>query len=271
MFKRKLTVLRFPLAVLAWLALGLPAAPAGAWQFVTEDFPPFTYPAADGAPVAVIADAAGVPAAGPLAEVVQAVCERLAQHCAIAVHPWRRALALAEEGKADGIFTVIRSPQREDAFHISRMLVTSRYSVFALRSSTFVYHQPRDMAGKIIGVYGPSGTSFALGESLRQVPEVSIQLVADNRRLLRMLDAGRFGGQGLAVVNQDVAWHLIDTEKLDRLREVGELQPVSYGIGLSRKTVSTAQFEAFAAALDALIADGTVPAILRRYQLEAAF
>ena len=47
--------------------------------------------------------------------------------------------------------------------------------------------------------------------------------------------------------------------------------PIRYGIGLSRKTVSQAQFEAFEQALDAAIADGTVPKILRRHQLEAAF
>jgi polar amino acid transport system substrate-binding protein len=94
---------------------------------------------------------------------------------------------------------------------------------------------------------------------------------SDNRRLLRMLQSGRFGVDGLAVLNQDVAWHLIEEERLADVREAGEMGPISYGIGLSRKTVSAAQFEAFEQALDAAIADGTVPKILRRHQLEAAF
>lgn len=256
--------------LLIWIVLSALSAPASAWQFVTEDFPPFTYPATDST-VAAQANSAGVPAAGPLAQIVRSVCTRLQRQCSIALHPWRRALALAEEGKADGIFTVIRSPARDRAFHVTRMLVTSRYSVFARQSSAFVYHQPRDLTGKTIGVYGPSGTSFVLSERLQQVPGVSIQLVADNRRLLRMLDAGRFGEHGLAVVNQDVAWHLIDAEQLDSVREVGELQPVSYGIGLSRERVSAEEFADFAAALDALIDDGTVPTILRQHRLEAAF
>ncbi len=76
---------------------------------------------------------------------------------------------------------------------------------------------------------------------------------------------------GLAVLNQDVAWHLIGEERLSGVREAGEMGPIRYGIGLSRKTVSVAQFEAFEQALDAAIADGTVPKILRRHQLEAAF
>ena len=73
------------------------------------------------------------------------------------------------------------------------------------------------------------------------------------------------------MLNQDVAWHLIEEERLADVREAGEMGPISYGIGLSRKTVSAAQFEAFEQALDAAIADGTVPKILRRHQLEAAF
>ncbi len=240
-------------------------------RFVTEDFPPFTYVAAQEVRAGADPSADGSAAAGPLVEVVLAVCKRLERHCPIAVHPWRRALALAEEGEVDGTFTVIRSPQRDRAFHITRMLVTSRYSVYARDPSPDLYHRPQDMAGRTVGVYGPSGTSFVLSERLREVADVDIQLVADNRRLLRMLAAGRFGEDGMAVANQDVAWHLIEDERLHEIHEVGELQPVSYGIGLSRKRISAAQFHAFEQALDELIADGTVSAILRRHHLEAAF
>ena len=151
------------------------------------------------------------------------------------------------------------------------MLVTSRYSVFAHEDSAFVYHQPSDLAGRLIGVYGPSGTSYTLSERLKAVPDVRLHLTADNRRLLRMLQSGRFGPEGLAVLNEDVAWHLIEDEQLDGLREAGELGPITYGIGLSRKTVSEDEFSAFERALDEAIADGTVPAILRQHQMEPAY
>lgn len=239
---------------------------AAQWRFVTEDFPPFTYPAQGS-----VSSAAGANAGGPLVEVVQTVCARLQQDCSIALYPWRRALRLAEQGQADGIFTLVRSPQREQIFHISRMLVTSRYSVFARTDSSFVFNQPSDLAGRLVGVYGPSGTSYVLSERLKSVPDVRLHLTADNRRLLRMLQSGRFGKEGLAVLNQDVAWHLIDDEQLTGVREAGEMGPITYGIGLSRSTISEAQFKAFEQALDDAIADGTVPAILRRHQLEPAY
>jgi len=231
-------------------------------RFVTEDFPPFTYASAT---------ATEDRAAGPFVEIVAAVCARLRIDCPVQLLPWRRALALAEDGEAQGIFTVIRSPDRERAFHLTRMLVTSRYGVYARSASRFVFHRPEDLAGRSVAVYGPSGTSFVLGQHLAEVGDVTLILEADNRRLLRMLEAGRIGEQGVAVVNQDVAWHLIDQEGHSDIHEAGELQPVSYAIGLSRAAVSEAEFERFNDALEALIADGSVAAILRQHGLEPAF
>jgi len=250
--------------VVAWLALSTPAL-AAPWTFVTEDFPPFTYAAE------ASAQAEEHSASGPFVDIVRAVCKRLEQDCSITLHPWRRALRLAEQGQVDGIFTVVRSPPREQAFHLTRMLVRSRYSIFVRQHSTFVYSQPADLAGRLIGVYGPSGTSYALSQRLAPVPDVQVHLTANNRRLLRMLDTGRFGDEGLAVLNEDVAWHLLEEEQLHGIREAGQFATVSYGIGLSRKRFSDAQFRRFEAALEALIADGSVPAILRHYQLEPAY
>lgn len=251
-----------------WIAIVVGLALMGNCQadelrFVTEDFPPFSYTSA--------ATGTEDRAAGPFAEIVAAVCARLRIDCPVQLLPWRRALALAEDGEAQGIFTVIRSPDRERAFHLTRMLVTSRYGIYARSASRFVFHRPEDLAGRSVAVYGPSGTSFVLGQHLAEVGDVTLILEADNRRLLRMLEAGRFGEQGVAVVNQDVAWHLIDQERLANIHEAGELQPVSYAIGLSRAAVSEAEFERFNDALEALIADGSVAAILLHHGLEPAF
>lgn len=245
------------------LSLAMSEGHAGALRFVTEDFPPFTYAQTDTAGNEV--------PAGPFVDIVTAVCARLHIDCPVQLHPWRRALALAEGGEAQGIFTVIRSPERERAFHLTRMLVTSRYGVYARAASRFVFHRPQDLAGRTVAVYGPSGTSFVLGNHLTKVADVQLILKADNRRLLRMLEAGRFGEYGVAVVNQDVAWHLIDQEALTDIHQAGELQAVSYAIGLSRNAVSEAEFQHFNQALEALIADGSVTRILRRYGLDPAF
>ena len=249
------------IAITAGLAL-MGNCQADELRFVTEDFPPFTYASAT---------ATADRAAGPFVEIVEAVCARMGVDCPVQLLPWRRALALAEMGEVDGIFTVIRSPERERAFHLTRMLVTSRYGVYARSSSRFVFHRPQDLAGRSVAVYGPSGTSFVLGQHLAEVSDVTLILKADNRRLLRMLEAGRFGEQGVAVVNQDVAWHLTDHERLLDIHEAGELQAVSYAIGLSRAAVSEAEFARFNDALEVLIDEGSIATILRHHGLEPAF
>ncbi|MDZ4337435.1 MAG: transporter substrate-binding domain-containing protein [Pseudomonas sp.] len=226
-------------------------------HFVTEEFPPFSY-------------SRGAIASGALPEIVNATCLLLQWHCRIEVLPWRRALQQAEDGEVDGIFTVIQSPARHQAFLITPMLVTSGYDFYTLRSNDFHYRQPEDLRGRQVGVYGPSGTSFVLQESLKNTPDVEVKLVTNNHRLLLMLNAGRFGEQGVVVLNRDVARHLIEHEYLYALRNAGHLTSISYGIGFSRKKVSPAQFQAFNRGLGTLRNNGQLATILQRYGLQPA-
>ncbi len=231
------------------------SASAEELHFVTEEFPPFSY-------------SRGAIASGALSEIVEATCMILQWRCSIEVLPWRRALQLAEEGEVDGIFTVIQSPARQQAFFITPMLVTSGYDFYTTRSSNFHYTQPDDLRGRQIGVYGPSGTSFILQEHLQSTPNVEVKLVTNNRRLLLMLNAGRFGENGVVVLNRDVARHLIEHEHLYALRHAGHLTSIAYGIGFSRKKVSLGQFQAFNRGLSRLRNSGQLATIVQRYGLQ---
>lgn len=249
-------LIRTALSVLAAL-LWSSTSPATELRFVTEEFPPFSY-------------SRGALASGALPEIVEAACTTLQWHCPIEVLPWRRALQLAEEGEVEGIFTVIQSPSRQRAFLITPMLVTSGYDFYTQRSSNFHYTRPEDLAGRQIGVYGPSGTSFVLQETLKNISDAEVKLVTNNQRLLLMLNAGRFGDQGVVMLNRDVAHHLIEHERLYALRHAGHLTSISYGIGFSRKKVSETQFQTFNAALRTLRQDGRLATILQRYGLQPA-
>ncbi|WP_339079905.1 transporter substrate-binding domain-containing protein [Pseudomonas sp. TMP9] len=233
----------------------------GVWaaqlHFVTEEFPPFSY-------------SRGATASGAFPEIVEATCALLQWRCTIEVLPWRRALQQAEEGVVDGIFTVIQSPARQAAFFITPMLVSSGYDFYTQRSSNFQYTQSSDLSGRQVGVYGPSGTSFVLQKSVRRTPNVVIKLVTNNQRLLLMLNAGRFGEEGVVVLNHDVAKHLIEHEYLYAVRQAGYLTSIEYGIGFSRKKVSSAQFQAFNRGLGTLRNNGQLATILQRYGLQPA-
>ncbi len=85
-----------------------------------------------------------------------------------------------------------------------------------------------------------------------------------------MLNAGRFGSEGVVVLNRDVARHLIEHESLYAVRHAGHLASIEYGIGFSRKKVSSAQFQAFNRGLGTLRSNGQLATILQRYGLQPA-
>lgn len=240
---------------------------AAEWTFVTEDFPPFSYPQAGSV---VAADAPVAMAAGPFAEIIEQACKRLAWHCTLHVLPWRRALDLAETGQVEGIFTVLDVPERQRYFYISRMLLAARYSLFTLPGQTLDYHQPSDLNGFHIGVYGPSGTALVLAGLLKQAEGATLEMETDNPRVLRKLVAGRYGERGAVVINHDVALYLQRQLGLPALREAGTVKAIAYGVGLSRARVSEADFQTFNAVLGELQRDGTVANIARQHQLQVA-
>jgi polar amino acid transport system substrate-binding protein len=240
---------------------------AADWHLVTQNFPPFSYPQGGGV---VAANAPVANAAGPFAEIIQLACQRLGHHCSLQVLPWRRALELAETGKVDGIFAVLGVPERQRYFHVSHMLVATRYSFFTLPGQTFNYRQPADLKGVHIGVYGPSGTSLALESLLKMAGGGTLEMETDNPRVLRKLLAGRYGNQGVVLMNDDVQRYLQRQLGLPVLREAGTAQVIAYGVGLSRARISEADFKAFNNVLAELQLAGSVAEILRRYQLQAA-
>lgn len=238
------------MAVLLLNASLLHATPTE-WVFVAESFPPFSLAQdemADNTPPK--------PGASPFAHIIYQTCRALQRRCSIKIYPWRRALPLAEQGQVAGIYPVLRNRQREQAFFISPMLIHTQYGFFTQRGDPLNYRRAADLAGYAIAVYGPSGTSAVLDTIMPQVPNATIQLESTNLRVLKKLAAGRYGSPSAAVVNVDVAHHLITTAGIDSLREAGVLAPIDYAIGLSRISVDRPEAEAFNQAVAQLIRDG---------------
>lgn len=226
-------------------------------RFVTEPFPPYTF-----------ADASGK-AAGPMADVLRAACERLRWDCRIEVLPWRRALAMAQRGEADGVFTVVDSPERRAYFHISHPVVDARYTLFARAGEGFQLRERQELTGRTLAAYGPSATVLALDELVEGL-DVNTQIEADNRTVLRKLAAGRYGERGLALVNESVALQLMKEENLQGLQSAGSVKSFAYAFGLSRQRVSVARFRAFNQALGELCRQGRTAELLKSHAVPAS-
>ncbi|SFN40162.1 polar amino acid transport system substrate-binding protein [Formivibrio citricus] len=224
--------------------------------WVTEPFHPYSYKE-------------NSKVAGPFAEIVQAACDRLKVECTMEIMPWRRALYMAEEGQASGLFGVAKTPEREKSFFLSDPILETAYSFFALDSTRFRYQKIQDLNGYTIGVYGPSATSRALQNSAQGQP-VNIVIEVTNLTALKKLIGGRYGDNALVLINREVGLSLAKEEKITNLKLAGDLQPIVYVIGLSRKKVSERQARLFNDAIKELIKEGKVKTILNKHGMRPA-
>ncbi|WP_082552003.1 ABC transporter substrate-binding protein [Massilia sp. Root351] len=249
---------RLPLLAVLLSAL-LPAAALAAppLTFVMQVFPPFN-------------DVKGGQPVGVFPEVLREVCAAMQTECKLEVYPWRRAYALAQSGMADGILLLLKTPQREQIFHMGAPVIQSSYVLYAQQQNPMRYTGPADLAGYTIGAYGPSGTSYAATDLIQAIPDARLEVEMDNPTALRKLRLGRYGAKGAVFINLDLALHLMKQEGDAGLKQVGEVQKVEYYIGLSRKKMSVRQAELFHATLRQLQRDGTVAAIARKHGLKAA-
>jgi polar amino acid transport system substrate-binding protein len=241
----------------AVLAACAPAQAAETMHFVMEPLPPF------------IVEENGVPA-GPFPEVVREACKALKFECTLAILPWRRALAMAEAGQADGIFVFVRTPEREKLFYFTEPILQTSYAIFARQSETLDYHKPQDIDGYTVAAYGPSGISAAAEELAKQLPRLRVIIEVDNLSVLRKLSAGRYGNHGVALVNREAGKYLIEREHLPGLKTVGEVRKIDYVIGLSRKRLTPEQAEHFNGAIRQMIKNGEIAAIAERHGVKAA-
>lgn len=245
-----------------WMAAGLAAwaalASAVELRFVAEPLPPYSFEA-------------NRRAAGPLVDVLQAACAELDWRCSVEILPWRRALRMGQAGEVEGVFAVVTPPSTRPRFHVSPPVIDARYLLFARSASTLDFDgDTRALAGRVVGVYGPSGAQDALTALIRGVPGARAEVEADNRAVLRKLAAGRYGDEGLALVNEAVAQQLIREEGLGGLRPAGPVKNFGYAFGLNRERVDEATAAAFAKALQELCRSGRTAELLKPYGLPAS-
>lgn len=134
-------------------------ASAADFRFVTEPLPPYSFEAEGRA-------------AGPMVDVLQAACARLAWRCTVEVLPWRRALRMAQAGEVEGMFSIVTPPHTpRPRFHVSPAVVEGRYVLLARSGEALRFDGDAQLLAKRgIGVYGPSAALDALKALIEGVP-----------------------------------------------------------------------------------------------------
>lgn len=225
-----------------------------ALHFTAQAWPPFVY--LDHGKVA-----------GPFPDIVYAACSALKITCTIEIYPWRRAYQLAADGGADGLLAILSTPERSRVFYMSPPLMRSAYVLYAQQDSALHYTTPTDVAGYTVGVYGPSGTSYAADELVHAATGAQLRIEIDNETALRKLRMGRYGSKAVVVMNEEVGAWMMQREGDAGLKQAGELRKIVYHLGLSRKGVSAETAGRFHAQLAQMVKDGSIKAITDRYGL----
>lgn len=119
-------------AMVAWAVWCLSVAtPIGASErvlsFGATQWPPFQYASPEGKSV------------GSDTEIIEAVVRRMGYVPDMKIQPWTRVEKLGQMGELAGIYSVVKTPERERLFHFTDSISTSR-TVFFKRKSDDVVH-----------------------------------------------------------------------------------------------------------------------------------
>lgn len=120
---------RLTVAAMAFVSLSPLAYGGGTLRCVSLDYPPLIFTGADGKPQGVAVDVVKQ-ALGPAGWTVE-----------LEVLPWARALNLMQQGERDCIFTIFKTPEREEFLDFSsRPLLQQPISLYARKDSGIRFH-----------------------------------------------------------------------------------------------------------------------------------
>ncbi|KLN60711.1 hypothetical protein WH96_09450 [Kiloniella spongiae] len=129
-----------------------------ATEFYTEDFPPYNYLEND--------ELRGI---GP--KIIKGLAQEAGEDPKITVLPWARAYKYAQEKPDVGIFSIVKTPKREDVFQWVGPIYTVRIGLYTITENKHLYQ----------------GTNDENLEKARKVGDIAVQLGGAGEELLTTL------------------------------------------------------------------------------------
>lgn len=249
------SLLRLTLACLAFVALPLAACEM---RVRWNPDPPYT-----------MRDPAGR-VTGLQVELIEQALQRLGCRAVWVELPWARALVELQAGRLDMLPGALRRPEREAYAHWvpQHIALSNRLFVRAGREAEFgtatrlqEAWRPGLKLGVQIGViYGPDYAEMLDNEAFR----AALTQVSARRSLWHMLDIGRI--DGVLASETTARWELRELGLVDRIVATPVAVPHEpVQIMLSKRSIDAVMAQRYREASDALVKDGTLAHVLRRY------
>ena len=141
-----------------WIFCFLTLGNVSALEFYTEDFPPYNYLEND--------ELRGI---GP--NIIRELSSEVGEEPKIRVLPWARAYKYAQEMPDVGIFSIVRTPKRENVFQWVGPLYTVRVGLYTIQGNKHFYQ----------------GSNKENLEQARKVGNIAVQLGGAGEELLTTL------------------------------------------------------------------------------------
>lgn len=168
--------------MLFWCCLcyGVALAQSPPLQLVTLEYPPY------------IINSPGR-AEGLVVEIVREVFARMKQPIDIEFYPWTRSLNMLVNGQADALFTIKRTPEREQTMLYPRETVLAQDYVFFVRKDSTLRFSGEfaSVAGATIGLVRNTSYGARFDEALAKGRFARVEYANDYEHIFRMLLAGR--------------------------------------------------------------------------------
>lgn len=209
---------------------------------------------------------------GYFGEVILAACERANITCDTFYYPNRRTKELVKQKKIDCGVPYGWNEDRDKEYFFSHPMVDTAYGIFVSKSSGFNPTKLEDVAGRSIGVAGPSNTQNSLEKVSKKLvglglKPIDIKIVPNfDGANLKKLSLNRIDG---VYVNRDLGNTVLKRKKIFNVKYAFTHRKLRYyaTIKQNHTNAKVAAHKRFSDAVAAMAKDGSLTEILAKWDL----
>ncbi len=150
-------------------------------------------------------------------DIITAVFREFKIETRVQLFPWKDCITLIENKKADGIFQIVLTPERESVFSFSRPLRTAGTALYCTAGTSVEFDSERDIKVQLEGYTLGALAGYSYNPVIDSLKEPSKKEVDTQEKLLKGLLDGRFD---LVVMDTGVEAYLVDKMKVDSIVRV---------------------------------------------------